>query len=166
MKFELKPVPEGHVEEALALAQRCRTSGEPEVAESVCLDLLETDPRNEPVLRLLLLARTDLLERGLPGAVDRAREILTRMASEYDRAYYGGVVCERQAQHLLRQRGKRTGFVAYEWFRYAMEDYESAMALAPERPEPVLRWNACARTLTRNPHCRPDPNEHFEHEIE
>jgi len=166
MKIELKPLPGGNFDEALALAERCRTSGEPEEAESVCLDVLDADPQNERALVLLLLARTDLLERGLPGAVDRARELLPRMTSDFDRAYYGGVICERQAKHLLRQRGKRTGFVAYDWFRYAMEEYEAATALAPERLEPVLRWNACARTLTRNPHCRPDPDERLEHEIE
>jgi hypothetical protein len=166
MNLELKPLPGGDLAEALALAERCRTSGEPEEAESVCLDVLDANPQDERALVLLLLVRTDLLERGLPGAVDRARELLPRMASEFDRAYYGGVICERQAKYLLRQRGKRTGFVAYDWFRYAMEEYEAAMALEPERQEPVLRWNACARTLMRNPHCTPDPDERLEHEIE
>ena len=47
-----------------------------------------------------------------------------------------------------------------------MEEYDSAAQAAPDRPEPVLRWNACARILMRNPHCVPDPEEQLEHEIE
>ncbi len=164
--FELKPLPGRDVEAALALAERCRTAGEPEEAESICLDVLEVQPESQPALELLLLARTDLLERGLPEGVQRARELLPRLQGDYERAYFGGLVCERQAKYLLGQRGRRTGFVAYEWFRFAMEEYDSAAQAAPDRPEPVLRWNACARILMRNPHCVPDPEEQLEHEIE
>lgn len=164
--FELKPLPGRDVDGALALAERCRVAGEPEEAESICLDVLEVEPESQPALELLLLARTDLLERGLPEGVKRAREVLPRLQGDYERAYYGGLVCERQAKYLLRQRGRRTGFVSYEWFRFAMEEYELAARAAPDRSEPVLRWNACARILMRNPHCVPDPEERLEHEIE
>ena len=122
--FELKPLPGRDVEAALALAARCRTAGEPEEAESICLDVLEVQPESQPALELLLLARTDLLERGLPEGVQRARELLPRLQGDYERAYFGGLVCERQAKYLLGQRGRRTGFVAYEWFRFAHKALE------------------------------------------
>ena len=165
VRFELKRLV-GDSAAALALAERSRAGGEPEDAESFCLDVLETEPENPRALVLLLLARTDLLERGLPGGVDRAREVLPRLPDEYDRAYYGGVICERQAKYLVRQRGRRSSFVAYEWFEYAMEQYEAAARLGPDRPEPLLRWNACARLIMRNPHCVPAPEEIEEHGLE
>lgn len=162
----IKSIPVDHLDEALKLAERCRAAREPEQAESVCLDILQRDAAHQPALTLLLLARTDLLEKGLPRGVDRAREVLGRLTSEYDRAYYGGLICERQAHYLLSQRGKRTGFVAYDWFRFAMEQYEEAERLDPERPEPILRYNGCQRTLDRNPHCQPSPDDRIEHAIE
>jgi hypothetical protein len=164
--FELKPLPDGDVAGALRLAERCRIAGEPEDAESMCLDVLDASPDHEGALIQLLLARCDLLERGLPGGVERARELLPRLASAYDQSYYAGVICERQGKVQLRQRGQRSGFVAYEWFRFAMEDFEQAAQLVPERPEPVLRWNACARIIMRTPHCTEAPTELGEHGIE
>jgi len=163
---ELKALPQGDASAVLALAERCRVAGEPEEAESMCLDLLEVDPENQAALTLLLLARTDLLHRGLPMGVQRAREILPRLRGDYERAYYGAVICERQAKHLLAQRGKRSGFVAWEWFRIAMDQYEEAARLAPERDEPILRFNACVRLIERNRHCVPEPNEREELSIE
>jgi hypothetical protein len=46
----------------------------------------------------LLLARTDLLDRGLPGGVERARESLPRLESEYAPPDYAGVICGRQVE--------------------------------------------------------------------
>jgi hypothetical protein len=164
--FELKPLPDGDIAGALALAERCRHHGEPEDAESMCLDVLEASPDHQGALVQLILARRDLLDRALPGGVERARDVLPRLTSEYDRCYYAGVICERQGKVQLRQRGQRSGFVAYDWFRFAMDDYEAASRLEPERPEPVLRWNACARIIMRTPHCMEAPGELGEHGIE
>lgn len=158
-ELELKPLPSHDFESTLALAERCRTSEEPQAAESACLDVLAIDPTNERALELLILARTDQLERGLPGGVEKAREILERLADPYDRAYYGALICERQARYLLRQRGARSGAVAYDWLRGATEEYETAMRLRPDRAEPVVRFNACVRLLDRNPHCAPQLDE-------
>jgi len=164
--FELKAIPEGDSSRALALAEACRAAGEPDEAESICLDVLELESENQVALVLLLLARTDLLERGLPRGVERAREVLPRLAGEYERAYYGGVICERQAKYVLGQRGKRSGFVAYDWFRYAMEKYEESARLAPDGLEATLRYNCCVRAIERNPHCQPADDEALEHGIE
>lgn len=164
--FERKRLAGGDLGSALALAEQCRAIGEPDEAESICLDVLEIEPENEAALVLLLLARTDLLDRGLPRGVDRAREVLPRLADDYERAYYGGVICERQAKYVLGQRGKRSGFVAFDWFRYAMDQYEEAARLAPERLEPTLRYNACVRAIERNRHCQPAADDRLEHGIE
>ena len=163
---ELKRLAGDDVSSALALAEQCRAIGEPDEAESMCLDVLELEPENQAALVLLLLARTDLLERGLPRGVDRAREVLPRLAGDYERAYYGGVICERQAKYVLGQRGKRSGFVAFDWFRYAMEHFEEAIQLEPERIEAVLRFNTCIRLIQGNRHCVPGPDDDDEHGIE
>lgn len=164
--LELKTLPQGEMSTALAMAQRCRDVSEPEEAESICLDLLTVEPGNQQALVLLLLARTDLLDEGLPGGVDRAREPLSNLIAEYDRAYYAGIICERQARYLLRSRGRRSSFVAWEWFQYAMDHFEEAARLFPERVEPALRFNACVRLIERNRHCVPSPEEQGEHGIE
>jgi hypothetical protein len=165
-QLEMKALPQSEVGTILAIAQRCRDVSEPEEAESICLDLLGLAPGNQEALVLLLLARTDLLEQGLPGGVDRARESLSNLASEYDREYYGGIVCEREAGYLLRSRGRHSSFVAWEWFQYAMDHFEAAARLAPERCEPVLRFNACVRKIEQNRDCMPSPDEQEEHGIE
>jgi hypothetical protein len=164
--LELKALPRGQMARALAMAQRCRDVSEPQEAESICLDVLEMEPENQEALVLLLLARTDLLEEGLPGAVERAREPLSKVTAEYDREYYAGIICERQARHLLRARGRHSSFVAWEWFQYAMDHFEAAARLSPERLEPALRFNACVRLIERNRHCMPRPDENGEHGIE
>jgi hypothetical protein len=165
-QLELKALPLCQTSTALAMAQCCRDVSEPEEAESICLDLLRVEPENQEALVLLLLARTDLLDEGLPGGVDRAREPLSKLIAEYDRAYYAGVICERQARYLLRSRGRHTSFIAWDWFQYAMDHFEEAARLLPERVEPALRFNACVRLIERNRHCVPSPEDQREHSIE
>jgi hypothetical protein len=165
-ELALKALPQGDTAPALAMAQRCRDIGEPEEAESICLDVLTVEPENQAALVLLLLARTDLLDRGLPDGVARAREPLEAITDAYDRAYYAGIVCERQARWLLRARGRRSSFVAWDWFQSAMDHFEAASQLAPSRVEPVLRFNACVRLIERDRHCAPGPEEPEEHGIE
>ena len=44
--FELKRLAGDDVSSALALAEQCRAIGEPDEAESMCLDVLELEPEN------------------------------------------------------------------------------------------------------------------------
>ena len=163
---QIKPIAAGDVEAALALAERCRATREPDVAESICLDVLEVEPGHQRAVVLLLLARTDQLESGLPHGVARAREALAWLDGDYDRAYYGGIICERQARAVLAHRGKRSGFVSYDWFQLAMEHYDDAAGLDPARPEPRLRHNGCMRAIERHAHCEAAPSDGPDHGIE
>ncbi len=161
--FELKPLSPDAVPAALAKAEHYRLLNEPEEAESICIDILEVDPEHQQALINLLLARTDQFQEGSPSLLKQAREVLPRLKREYDRAYYGGLICERQAKTLLRRRGTRSGFVAYEWFQYALEQYELAIASSPtDAGDATLRWNACVRMIERHPHCAPEPEERAE----
>lgn len=164
--IDLKPLQPGRIGDALKKAERYRLLNEFQDAESICLDVLEVEPDNQPALVLLLLARTDQFSRGVPHAVERAREVLPRLTGEYERVYYHGIICERQAKYLLRRRGPRTGFVAYDWFRHAIELYQTAAELNPGGQDPILRHNTCVRLIDRNPHCVPAPGDIEEHGIE
>jgi hypothetical protein len=159
--FELKPISPGAIEEALAKAERYRLLNEPWQAESICLDVLQLDPGHQRALVMLLLSLTDQFDKGV--AAERAREILPRLKSEYDRAYYAGIVCERFAGAQLHRGAPGAGFTAYQSLREAMDHYERAGALRPAgNDDPILRWNTCARILARNPDLRPRDEETFE----
>ncbi len=163
---ELKPLSADAVPVALAKAEHYRLLNEPEEAESICIDILEVDPEHQRALINLLLARTDQFDEGSPTLLKQAREVLPRLRRAFDRAYYGGLICERQAKSLLRRRGRLSGFVAYEWFQYAFEQYQLAIDHGGSRPAEVgdttLRWNTCVRMIERHPHCAPAPEERAE----
>jgi len=163
--FEPKALP-CEAEAALELAERCLAEREPEEAESLCLDVLAIAPGNDRAALLLVRSRLALLDHARPEDVERARQALTGLSNEYDRLFYGGVLCTRRAKHQLRQRGAHSGASAYDSLRRAMEHFEAAARLAPESPEPVARWNACVRLIARHPACQPHPDRDEEHGIE
>ena len=149
--FELKPIHKDAVNQALEKANHYRLLNEPGAAESICLDVLEIEPENQQALVMMLLALTDRLTKGYAVGASEAKEVLPRIKDEYQRAYYEGIICERQAKARLQQGGPGSGHDAYEWLRDAMECYERAEAIRPAgNDDPILRWNACARIIMRN----------------
>ncbi len=165
--FELKPLTREAIPKALEKAERYRLLNEPAQAESICLDVLRIDPEHQQALVMLLLAVTDEFEQGVADAVTRAREVLTRLADEYERLYYAGIIAERRARAKLQHGGRGSEFVAYEWLREAMTWYEKAEALRPPgNDDALLRWNTCARILMRNPHFQRGPEDRSEPPLE
>lgn len=159
--FELKPLSKQAVPAALAKAERYRLLNESEMAESICQDVLAADPTNRDARVTMILAVTDQFrDHGLGESTVRARALVAELPEEYDRLYYGGIVCERRARAHLARGGPGGGAMAYEWFRDAMALFEQSMALRlPGNDDAVLRWNACARTLERHPELRAAPGE-------
>lgn len=165
--LELKPLSREAVARALEKAERYRLLNEPMEAESICLDVLSVDPESQQALVGLLLALTDQFEERSADGVARAREVLPRLRSGYERAYYAGIICERRAKAQLKQGGPGSGYVAYDSFQEAMSWYEKAEALRPPgNDDALLRWNACVRVLLRNPHLVPEPAERSEPPLE
>ena len=157
---ELKRISRESVPAALQKAERYRIINDPSSAESICLDVLEVDPRSQEALVTLLLAITDQFADGPAEGVRRAKELLPRLNDEYKRAYYAGIVAERCAKAYVRRRTMGTGELAYHWFREAMDWYEKAEALRPAgNDEAILRWNTCARILARDESLRPRAEE-------
>ena len=165
LMFDLKPISPEAVPVALAKAERYRLLNEPWQAESICRDILRIEPEHDLALVMLLLSLTDQFSAGV--AASQAREILARIKSGYEHAYYAGIICERWADALLRKGSHGVGFIAYESLREAMGHYEQAEQLRPEgNDDALLRWNTCARILMRNHDLRPRGEEVFEPALE
>ena len=148
--FELKPLTQAAIPRAMAKAERYRLLNEPQEADSICRDILSTDPDNQEVLQMLLLAITDQFARGSENVVADAHGVVDRIRGDYERAYYSGIVCERWVKAQLKG-GAHMGS-ASGWFLEALEWYQKAQALSPPGNEDaVLRWNACVRFLEHNP---------------
>ena len=149
MAFELKTLSPEAVPRALAKAERYRLLNEPGEAESICLDALEIEPDNQEALATLLLALTEQFGDDAAPSGAHALEIVARMHGEYERAYYTGIVYERETRAYL-ERKNVVRSAAYDGFRHAMEWYERAEALRPPgNVDAVLRWNSCARAIER-----------------
>jgi hypothetical protein len=149
--FELKSLSPAAIPAALAKAERYRLLNEPEQSQSICEDVLRADPDNRDAKVMLILALSDQFALHLPQAAGRAADLVAELASEYERAYYGGLVAERRGRVLLAQPGPGAR-AAGEWLGEAMDQYERADALRPaDNDEARLRWNACARTLNARP---------------
>ena len=128
--FQLKPISKEGIPVALEKAERYRLLNEPWLAESICLDILETDPENKKAVVILLLALTDEFGRSSLGDINKARELLSRLP-EYEKHYYAGLICERQGKSVLNRYTPQSDFTAYEWLTDAMEYYEKAEAIRP-----------------------------------
>src|SRR5713101_7944831 len=114
---ELKQLHRDAIPAALEKAERYRLLNEPGEAESICLDILAVDPDNQRAIVTLLLALTDRFDKGYGVSETQTKELLTRMKSEYDRAYYSGIIAERRAKTKLRQNTPDCRFQAYDLFR-------------------------------------------------
>jgi len=158
--FELKPLSVDAIPAALEKAMRYRLLNEPAEAESICLDVLRTDPENQQALVMLLLALTDRFGRGYGVSDTRAQELLPLLRNEYERSYYAGIICERKAKAQLHHGGPGAGFNAFELFREAMSWFEKAEKIRPGgNDDALLRWNTCARIIMRN-QLGPRPQEY------
>ena len=148
---DLKKLSKEAIPAALEKANRYRLLNEPAEAESICLDVLKTDPENQEAIVTLLLALTDRFSKGYGVSDTQAKELLSRIKSEYERAYYTGIFAERRAKTKLTQNTPDCRFQAYDLLREAMEWFEKAEALRPPgHDDALLRWNTCARIVERN----------------
>ena len=162
MQYTFKLLSPEAVPRALAKADRYRLLNEPGEAESICLDALEVEPRNQEAIAMLVLAITEQFGRD-QRLVAYAWDTASRLEDEYERCYYKGLILERRAKALLGQGTPRSGPRAYEWLSEAMSWYERAEALRqPTNDDALLRWNACARLIMRDERLTPGVEEPFE----
>ncbi len=156
--FTLKSLSKEAIPAALAKAEKYLLFNEPWQSESICRDVLEIDPGNQPALIALVLALAAQFDQSI--SVKDAWDAVAQLPGEYERAYYSGFLAERRAIAMLRRADLRSGSVVYMLFRQAMEWYEKAAALRPPaNDDALLRWNACVRVLRRNPQIAPAEHE-------
>jgi hypothetical protein len=149
----LIPVSAEGIPGALSKAERYRLLNEPWQAESICRDVLAVDPANQMASILLVLSLTDQFERGVSAKqISQTLQIVEGLTDEYHRAYYSGIVLERQAIAVFRYHPDyRSRKQVQTLFQNAMELYRQARAIQPpNNDEATLRWNACVRFLERN----------------
>lgn len=146
--FAFKAISRDGVPDALKKAERYRLLGEPEEAESVCLDILKADPGNQEALVALVLAISDQFRREQKPRHELVQRYVAELTDDYQRKYYTAVVLEREAAAYLH-----TGTpAALAFLRYcdAMDWYEEAAAIRPQGDDSaLLRWNACLRVIRR-----------------
>jgi len=156
--FAPKPISLDSVPGALAKAERYRLLNEPHEAESICLDILGVDPGNQQALVSLILALTDQIpdsSRAYPEALARVKQLST----DYERAYYEGIVWERRAKARFTG-GHGAHEYVYDWLAKALELYSEAEQLRPHgNDDALLRWNACCRFLQEHRELTPRQNE-------
>ena len=149
--FELKPIHREAVGSALEKAKHYRLLNEPGAAESICLDVLKIEPDNQEALVTLVLAMSDRFARDYAIGDSQIQDYLSRIADEYERAYYTGIIYERRAKANLSKGSLGSESTAYEFFRQAMNWFEKAETIRPaNNDDALLRWNGCARIVMRN----------------
>ena len=147
---DLKKISHEAIPRATQKAERYRLLNQSWATESICLDILEVDPANQPVLVMLLLAITDQFDREPSELARRAREVRGRLTDEYQRAYYAGIIEERLAHAQLASTAMHAEAIAAATLRAAMASFEEAERLRqPGNDDAILRWNTCQRTLDR-----------------
>ena len=147
---DLKKISREAIPRAVQKAERYRLLNQSWATESICLDILEVDPANQPVLVMLLLAMTDQFGAESRELARRARAVLARITDPYQRAYYAGIIDERLGHAQLAQGVMHAEAMAHDALRAAMESFEEAERLRqPGNDDAILRWNTCARALDR-----------------
>ena len=147
MKLKLHDIHVDAIESALIKARQYRSLLEPEIAESICLDILNIESENQQALVIYILALTDQLHHTeKQSQIKIIQRTIARLSSEYERCYYSGILSERRARFLISQPMSQT--FAYDYFIEAMGHYQQAEQLSPEHnDDAILRQNSCIRTI-------------------
>jgi tetratricopeptide (TPR) repeat protein len=146
MEPQLKPISKSGVPAAISKAELYRNLNEPGEAESICRDILATEPDNQAALRLLGLAITDQFTGGAVDRYAEAASVFGQLTNQYRRVYYTGILHERKAKAQLA--AGRLPHTVLPIFEEAMRCFEEAEKIRPpENDDAILRWNRCVRLL-------------------
>ncbi|MCW9708878.1 tetratricopeptide repeat protein [Fodinibius salsisoli] len=156
---ELKPISQEAIPQALEKATRYRLLNQPWQAESICRDILRTDPDNQQATHTLILAITDQFEGENKRSLQQAREVVSKLTDNYETEYCLGLIYERQARAALKRSTPRASYMAYEYLNQALQHYKNAEEIRQEtNEESILRWNACIRFIKQH-NLKPAPDD-------
>lgn len=146
MEYKLKSISQAGIDEANSKAELYRLLNEPAECESICQDVLATDPENQVALRQLAMAISDQFTGAPDDRYAEAEAIVQKLTDAYDRVYCSGLIRERRAKAQLRAgRPPHTLLVLFE---EALKLYEQAERIRPKgNDDSILRWNRCVRIL-------------------
>lgn len=149
MELKLHDIHSDAIESALNKARQYRSLLEPQIAESICLDILHIDDTNQQALVLYILALTDQIHHGeKQSEIKLIQKTIDRLQSDYQRHYYNGLLNERRARYLITQPMSHS--FAYDYFAEALQYYQQAEKISPEQnDDAILRWNSCIRTIQK-----------------
>jgi tetratricopeptide (TPR) repeat protein len=146
MELQLKPISRAGIGEAISKVEVYRYLNEPGEAESICRDILATEPDNQSALRLLGLAITDQFNGEVSDRYSEAEQTFRKLSNEYERVYYLGILRERKGKAQLR--AGRPAHAVYPIIEEAMKCFEDAEKIRPSNnDDALLRWNRCVRLL-------------------
>ena len=149
--FDLKTLAKEAIPHALERVERYRLLNEPAVAESICQDILQVEPDHQQALVMLILVTTDQFAANPALGNGAALELVQRLEGEYEKAYYAGIIHERQAKGRLGRQYPGAGFDAYEMFLEAMNWFETALEMeTADNQDAIMRWNSCVRMIEAN----------------
>ena len=149
MELKLLDIHTGAIDAALEKATQYRSLLEPEIAESICLDILHIDENNQQALVIYILALTDQINQAEKQSQIKAiLRAIDKLDNDYQRYYYAGLLSERRARFLITQPMSHS--FSYDYFYEALENYHKAEKIRPEQnDEAILRWNSCIRTIQK-----------------
>src|SRR4051812_2633771 len=116
---QLKLISKESVPLALEKAERYRLLNEPQLAQSICLDVLEADPQNTKAIINLILAITDDFATS-SSDMNRAQQLLPRFQNDYEKNYYAGIIKERYGMAILNRKIAGGHLNAFDWLNEAM----------------------------------------------
>lgn len=149
MNLTLHDIHTDSIELALDRARQYRSLLEPEIAESICLDILNIDASHQAALVIYILALSDQISTsGSQSPFQQIETAISQLSSDYKQQYYTGIVHERRARFMLSQPMSRA--FSYDYFIKALDCYQHAEKIRPKHnDEASLRWNSCVRTIQR-----------------
>jgi hypothetical protein len=146
MEYTLKSISQAGIEEANRKAERYRFLNQPLEAESICRDVLATDPQNQLALRNLGLAITDQFTGHMSDRPHEAEIAFSQLTDKYERLYYTGIMHECRAKSQLA--AGHAPYTLFTIFEEAMRCFKEAEALRPPaNDDAILHWNSCVRVL-------------------
>jgi tetratricopeptide (TPR) repeat protein len=150
---QLKSISKAGIAEALAKVELYRYLNEPEEAESICRDILATEPGQQLARRMLGLAITDQFTGRVNDRYAEVQKIFEGLRDPYERLYYTGLLNERRAKAQLR--AGHAAHILLPLLEEAMRCFAEAEKIRPQgNDDSILRWNRCVRLLESNPDFR------------
>lgn len=155
---QFKPISKDAIPAALEKARHYRLLNQPWQAESICHDILNTEPGNQQAIYTLVMTLSDQFDNG-SLYVTKALEMSKQLSDNYQKEYCLGLIYERQAISASKRSTPRAGHIAYDHMQKALAHYESAIDnRPPANDESLLRWNGCIRFIEHH-NLQPSPEE-------